>query len=70
MKNVFFKINELKIAYNLTEKFKQRYEKSNCKKHRLTLEKELFQWYDEVENSKIKEFKSIIRLIENTKIES
>jgi len=64
MKTVFFKFNELKIAYNLTEKFKQWFDKSNCKKHRLTLEKELFKWYDEVENSKIIEFKSVIRLIE------
>jgi len=64
MQKVFKQFEELKTAYELSETFKQWYHKNNCKKHPIIIEKELFNWYETVENSKLKEFKSVVKMIE------
>lgn len=64
MQEVFARFKELDIAYQLTERFRQWFDKKNCIKPQITIEKELFEWYDMVENSKLKEFKSAVKLIE------
>jgi transposase len=64
MQKVFERFEKLKTGYQLTEEFRQWYDKKNCKKHQITIEKDLFRWYEKVENSNIKEFKSTIKMIE------
>lgn len=64
MQKVFFRFEKLKTAYELTEEFKRWYHKKNCKKSQIVIEKELFSWYELVEKSKLKEFKSIVKMIE------
>jgi len=64
MQQVFKRFKELETAYLLVEEFRHWYDKSNCKKHRIAIEKDLFKWYERVENSNIKEFKSTIKMIE------
>jgi len=61
---LFSKYPELENAYRLSENFKQWYSPSNKNKYRLTIEKELFEWYDQVEKSKLNEFKSVVKMIE------
>lgn len=64
MQQVFNRFDELETAYMLTEKFRQWYHKNNCKKPQIVIEKGLFEWYEMVESSKLKEFKSVVKLIE------
>ena len=64
MKTLFGKHPKLEQAYNLAQDFKKWYDKSNAKKSRLTLEKELFLWYDNIEKSKIKAFEHCVKMIE------
>ncbi|MDP2424422.1 MAG: transposase [Bacteroidales bacterium] len=64
MKTLFEKYPTLEIAYNLAQDFKKWYHKSNVKKPRLGIEKELFLWYEKVEKSKIKEFEPCVKMIE------
>src|SRR5208283_5028593 len=64
MQNVFNRFKELETAYQLAEKFRQWYHKNNCKKPQIVIEKGLFEWYEMVEGSKLKEFKSVVKLIE------
>jgi len=61
---LFEKYPELEKAYLLSENFKKWYSPANTTKYRLTIEKELFEWYDEVEKSQINEFKSVVKMIE------
>jgi len=61
---LFQKYPELEKAYRLSENFKQWYSPKNKIKYRLAIEKELFNWYDQVENSKLNEFKSVVKMIE------
>jgi transposase len=64
MKVLFNKYPNLELAYNLTQEFKQWYDKSNAKKPRIIIENELFLWYDKVEKSKLKEFEPCVKMIE------
>jgi transposase len=64
-KQLFEKYPELEKAYRLSEKFKKWYGQSNPPRYRITIEKELFEWYDEVETSKISEFNSVVKMIVN-----
>jgi transposase len=64
-KQLFEKFPELEKAYWLSEKFKKWYSQSNSPRCRITIEKELFEWYDEVETSQINEFKPVVKIIEN-----
>jgi transposase len=62
---LFEKYPELEKAYRLSEKFKKWYGQSNPSRYRITIEKELFDWYDEVETSQISEFNSVVKMIVN-----
>jgi len=61
---LFQKYPELENAYRLSENFKEWYSPSNKNKYRLVIEKELFEWYDQAESSKLNEFKSVVKMIE------
>jgi transposase len=64
MQQVFERFKELETAYLLVEEFRHWYDKKNCKKHQIAIEKDLFKWYEKVESSNIIEFKSTIKMIE------
>jgi transposase len=55
---------ELETAYQLSERFKRWYSPANKAKWRLRIERELFDWYDQVEQSNLNEFKSVVKMIE------
>lgn len=64
MQQLFAKHPILKQAYDLAQDFKQWYHKDNIKSPRIIIEKKLFEWYEKVEKSMIKEFKSVVKMIE------
>ena len=55
---------KLQKAYELTQKIRNWYEKKNLKKHKNLIEIELYQWCDEVLESKITEFRAVRKMIE------
>lgn len=55
---------QLKTAYQLCEDFKSWYSPENHRNHRLKNEQLLFEWYEKVENSGLKQFVSVIKMIE------
>jgi transposase len=61
---LFRKYPELKVAYDLSQEFKNRYDISNAKKHKIFIERDLRNWYYKVEDAKIKEFLSVVKMIE------
>jgi len=61
---VFQKFPELNTAYNLAQNFKTWYSKSNMLNKPIVLETKLYQWFDQVEQSKLKEFDSCVKMIE------
>jgi transposase len=54
----------LKTACHLSQDFKRWYDINNVFKHRIYIEKELFNWYDKVERAKIKEFNQVVKMID------
>jgi transposase len=63
MKELLANHEELKTAYLLSQKFKSWYDKENCKKTRTQVIEDLNAWYDEIKNSKIKEFIAPAKMI-------
>jgi transposase len=63
MTQVFINHNELKIAYDLAQTFKQWYAFSNPSKPREQITGNLHKWYHQVIMSNIVEFKSVIKMI-------
>ena len=63
MKELFANHEELKRAYLLSQKFKSWYDKENCKKTRTQVIEGLNAWYNEIKNSKIKEFIAPAKMI-------
>lgn len=64
MSLLFEKYSELKTAYQLSEYFKQWYNKSNCQNPRIIIEQQLFTWYNKIESSGLDEFKSVAKMVE------
>ena len=63
MNQVFENYNELKVAYDLTQKFKKWYDISNRIKVRTLIVQELQEWYLETNKSGLNEFKSVVKMI-------
>lgn len=63
MSNLFRNHEELKNAYILSQRFKSWYDKSQSKVAWSTIIKRLHNWYEDIKKSKIKEFKSLIKMI-------
>jgi transposase len=61
---VFEKYPRLKTAYQLSENFKRWYSPNQAFKTRIIIEKDLYQWYEDVENSGLKQFRSVVKMIE------
>jgi len=61
---LFFRFPEIKKAYQLSEDFKKWYDPSNAIKPRIILEQQLYQWYEQVEESRLKEFINVVKMIE------
>lgn len=64
MTNLFLKFPELKTAYYLAQKFIQWFDRTQAGRHRIGIEAQLFKWYEEVEESAIKEMKAVAKMIE------
>ena len=64
-KLLFEHFPEIQKAYKLSCRFRTWYAKENIGKHRLQLEKELFQWYEEVEDADIDEMTNFKSLVES-----
>lgn len=64
-KTLFEHYPEIEQSYRLSCLFRKWYAKENIKKHRLRIEKELFQWYEEVEESSIDEMMNFKSLVES-----
>ena len=63
MKELLANHEELKTAYILSQKFKSWYDVGNCKMKRTQIIERLNSWYDEIKNSKIKEFIAPTKMI-------
>lgn len=61
---LFEKFPQLKTAYQLCQEFKSWYSPENHRNHRLKNEQLLFEWYEKVESSGLKQFDSIVKMIE------
>jgi transposase len=64
MQNIFFSYPKLENAYQLAQEFKVWYSKDNSKKGYLQINKELHQWLEKLETSKIKQFESCSKMIQ------
>jgi len=65
MQGLFARFPEIKIAYMISQEFIQWYNKSNGRLHRIIIETKLFEWYEKVEESYIKELISVANLIDH-----
>jgi transposase len=61
---VFEKYPALKTAYQLTEDFKTWYGQKQSGKSKIMIEQKLYQWYEEVEACGLKQFDSVVKMIE------
>jgi transposase len=64
MQNLFLKYPKLEQAHKLSQEFKVWYSKDNSKKGYLQINKELYQWFEKLETSKIKQFESCSKMIQ------
>ena len=64
MDNLFTKYPVLQSTYELTQKLRLWYNVRNIGKHTNLLEKELYNWCDEVNQSKIQAFRAVRKMIE------
>ena len=69
MEQIFDKFPKIKQGYDLAQEFRSWYDKSNCGMAEMAIERGLFNWYDKVEESKIKPFKSVVKMIEKHEAE-
>ena len=71
-KTLFKYYPEIEKIHNLSCQFRQWYARDNIGKHRLQIEKELFHWYEDIEDADIDEmlnFKSLVESNEDIIIE-
>lgn len=61
---IFERFPTLQIAYKLSEDFKTWYTLKKQHNDRLTNEKLLFQWYDKAESSGLKQFESVVKMLQ------
>jgi transposase len=61
---LFEKFPQLQTAYQLAEDFKTWYTPGKQNKGRLVNEKQLFEWYEKAENSGLKQFEGVIKMLE------
>jgi transposase len=61
---LFEKFPQLQTAYLLAEDFKTWYTPAKLSLSRLVKEKQLFQWYEQAQKSGIKQFESVIKMLE------
>jgi len=54
----------LQTAYGLTQKLRLWYHRGNIGKHIISIERELFEWYDQVDQAKITAFNGVRKMIE------
>jgi transposase len=66
---LFNKHAQLKEAYVLSQRFKRWYNISNATKFRQVIEKDLQNWYYEVEVARIKELDSVVKMIQKHEAE-
>ena len=64
MNHLFSTFPVLQTAYELTQKLRLWYNSKNVGKHIILIEKELFDWYDEVDQSKITALRGVRKMIE------
>jgi len=64
MEHLFSTFPILQTAYELTQKLRLWYNSKNIGKHIISIEKELFDWYDEVDQSKITALRGVRKMIE------
>jgi len=64
MEHLFSTFPILQTAYELTQKLRLWYISKNIGKHIISIEKELFDWYDEVDQSKIIALRGVRKMIE------
>jgi hypothetical protein len=67
--DAFRKYPVLKLAYDLGQEFKNWYDISNSKKPKVYIERDLHNWYYKVEDTKIDEFASVVKMIEKHEAE-
>lgn len=61
---VFEKFPGLKTAYQLSQAFKRWYSPRESTKSKIMIEQNLFQWYEDVQTSGLKQFNSVVKMIE------
>jgi len=63
MEQMFSKYEELKTAYILSQNFKKWYDINAHQENKNRIKDRLYNWYNEVKESKIEEFTSVIKMI-------
>jgi transposase len=61
---LFERFPDIKTAYDLCQSFREWYDKKNQNKPQLNREIALFNWYDMVEKSGLKQFTGVVKMIE------
>jgi len=64
-KTLFEYYPEIEKAYHLSCSFRQWYARGNIGKHRLQIERELFQWYEDIQDADIDEMSNFKSLVES-----
>jgi len=64
MNHLFSSFPILQTAYELTQQLRQWYHRGNIGKHIISIERELFKWYDQVDQAKISAFNGVRKMIE------
>jgi transposase len=64
MNHLFSTFPVLQTAYELTQKLRLWYKSKNIGRHIISIEKELFDWFDEVDQSKIAALRGVRKMIE------
>jgi len=63
MNRVFENHQELKTAYQISQNFKKWYDISNCRLDKSKIKDDLYQWYNIIKNTDIKEFVSVVKMV-------
>ncbi len=64
MNQLFSSFPILQTAYELTQKLRLWYQRGNIGKHIISIERGLFEWYDQVDQAKITAFNGVRKMIE------
>ena len=63
MKQIFSKYKELKTVYDLSQDFKNWYDRNNCLKDKTWIQESLYLWYNKVKEANLEEMMPVVKMI-------